>query len=90
MYKDLDFCFMQTELDRERLLQIGIEPRKVKVTGNVKFDHDWPECRQGSAKARRELISFLRTRLGWQEAPIKVKVPLSLTCSDDSFSSFLS
>ncbi len=43
MYKDLDCCLMQTELDRERLLQVGIEPRKVKVTGNVKFDHDWSE-----------------------------------------------
>jgi 3-deoxy-D-manno-octulosonic-acid transferase len=40
MYKDLDFCFMQTEFDRERLLQIGIQPQKLKVTGNVKFDHD--------------------------------------------------
>ena len=41
MYKNIDFCFMQTELDRKRLLQIGIEPQKLKVMGNVKFDCDW-------------------------------------------------
>ena len=52
MYQDLDFCLMQTDLDRERLLQIGIEPQKVKVTGNVKFDHDWPEM---SVQERLEL-----------------------------------
>ena len=41
MYKNIDLCLMQTELDRERLLQIGVEPQKLKVTGNVKFDHEW-------------------------------------------------
>ena len=56
MYKDLDFCFMQTEFDRERLLQIGIEPQKLIVTGNVKFDHDWLNMTEAERlKLRREL-----------------------------------
>ena len=56
MYKDLDFCFMQTEFDRERLLQIGIEPQKLKVTGNVKFDHDWLTMTEAERlELRREL-----------------------------------
>jgi 3-deoxy-D-manno-octulosonic-acid transferase len=56
MYKNIDFCFMQTKLDRERLLQIGIEPQKLKVTGNVKFDHDWLSMTgEERLRLRREL-----------------------------------
>ncbi|MBW1804543.1 MAG: 3-deoxy-D-manno-octulosonic acid transferase [Deltaproteobacteria bacterium] len=34
-------CLMQSELDRERLLRIGMATERVKTVGNVKFDRDW-------------------------------------------------
>jgi 3-deoxy-D-manno-octulosonic-acid transferase len=42
MYQDVDLCFMQTDLDTERLTRIGVPPHKVKTLGNIKFDRDWP------------------------------------------------
>jgi 3-deoxy-D-manno-octulosonic-acid transferase len=42
MYQHLDLCFMQTDVDTERLLRIGVPPHKVKTIGNIKFDRDWP------------------------------------------------
>lgn len=41
MLNSLELCLMQSDLDRRRLLQIGIGPDRVKVVGNIKFDHDW-------------------------------------------------
>lgn len=37
----LELCLMQTELDRSRLLRIGVNPEKVKTVGNIKFDREW-------------------------------------------------
>ena len=37
----IDTCMMQSDLDRDRLLQIGVEEEKVKTVGNIKFDRDW-------------------------------------------------
>jgi 3-deoxy-D-manno-octulosonic-acid transferase len=42
MYQHVDLCFMQTDLDTEKLLRIGVPPHKVKTIGNIKFDRDWP------------------------------------------------
>jgi 3-deoxy-D-manno-octulosonic-acid transferase len=41
MFNSLELCLMQSDLDKKRLLQIGIGPDRVKVAGNIKFDHDW-------------------------------------------------
>ncbi|MBW1850551.1 MAG: 3-deoxy-D-manno-octulosonic acid transferase [Deltaproteobacteria bacterium] len=42
MFEPLELCLMQSDLDRERLLQIGIDPpRKIITVGNIKFDRDW-------------------------------------------------
>ena len=38
LFRGLDLCLMQSELDRERVLAIGADPGKVKVGGNIKFD----------------------------------------------------
>jgi 3-deoxy-D-manno-octulosonic-acid transferase len=35
---DIDLFLTQTEEDRNRLVEIGAEPRRVQVTGNLKFD----------------------------------------------------
>ncbi len=42
MFEPLEFCLMQSDLDKERLLQAGIDPpRKVVTVGNIKFDREW-------------------------------------------------
>ncbi len=41
MLNAVDSWMMQSDLDRDRLLQIGIGEEKVKTVGNIKFDRDW-------------------------------------------------
>ena len=41
IFNAMDLCMMQSNLDRDRLLQIGVEAQKVKTVGNIKFDRDW-------------------------------------------------
>ncbi len=41
MVNALTECLMQSDLDRERLLRIGVERWKVKTVGNIKFDRAW-------------------------------------------------
>jgi len=37
----IDLCLMQSDIDRNRLIKIGLPPEKIKNTGNIKFDRDW-------------------------------------------------
>ena len=42
LFKHIHVCLMQSDLDRDRLLQSGIGPSdKVITIGNIKFDQDW-------------------------------------------------
>ena len=41
MLNAVDSWMMQSDLDRDTLLQIGIGEEKVKTVGNIKFDRDW-------------------------------------------------
>jgi len=41
---------MQTEIDRERLLDIGVNPTKVKIAGNIKFDQEWRQMDDAEKK----------------------------------------
>lgn len=34
-------CMMQSGLDAKKLLEAGIDPDRIKTTGNIKFDRDW-------------------------------------------------
>lgn len=38
----IDFIGAQTETDRERFIQLGAKPAKVQITGNIKFDFNYP------------------------------------------------
>jgi len=38
---DIDLLLMQSELDSNRLREVGISPEKIKTVGNMKFDRDW-------------------------------------------------
>jgi 3-deoxy-D-manno-octulosonic-acid transferase len=51
VFAPLESCLMQSDLDRERLLRVGIGPEKVRTVGNIKFDRDFlpmteEECRK--------------------------------------------
>lgn len=41
MYGFFDTCLMQTDLDRDRLIAIGIDGKRVHTAGNIKFDRLW-------------------------------------------------
>lgn len=58
--RNLDAALMQTNADAKRLLQLGINPQKVKVTGNFKFD-------QQKAIDENYLTSYFRERFGFNE-----------------------
>ncbi len=40
MFRPLKYCLMQTDLDRDRLLALGMDPEKVVTAGNIKFDRE--------------------------------------------------
>ena len=40
LFAPLAYCLMQTDLDRDRLLQLGMDREKVITTGNIKFDRE--------------------------------------------------
>ncbi len=39
----IDYIGVQTETDRQRFIKLGADPAKVEITGNVKFDFNYPE-----------------------------------------------
>ncbi|MCH9648524.1 MAG: 3-deoxy-D-manno-octulosonic acid transferase [Deltaproteobacteria bacterium] len=43
LFGPVDFFAMQTEVDRDRLLALGVEPERVAVTGNLKFETALPD-----------------------------------------------
>jgi 3-deoxy-D-manno-octulosonic-acid transferase len=56
MFNPLYACLMQSDLDRDRLLQIGVEKYKVMTVGNIKFDR---EIAPMGDEERREWIDAL-------------------------------
>ncbi len=42
MFAPLTRCLMQSNLDRDRLLQVGVDENKVVTVGNIKFDREMP------------------------------------------------
>lgn len=41
MFNRIELCLMQSEIDKERLIEIGLDPEKTRNTGNIKFDRAW-------------------------------------------------
>jgi 3-deoxy-D-manno-octulosonic-acid transferase len=60
--RDISFCCMQTELDRDRLLSLGVDPGKVDVAGNLKYEIAAPSSSEGKAEAYRELLGLSPNR----------------------------
>ena len=60
MFQPLESCLMQSDLDRERLLQAGIGPDRVSTLGNIKYDRDWVPM---DSEERRKLLRTLNLEL---------------------------
>ncbi len=60
----LDLALMQTNADAKRLMELGIRASKVRVSGNLKFDHN-------VEASENQLTSGLRSRFGiTDDAPL--------------------
>lgn len=62
--KLIDFIGVQTETDRERFIQLGAEPPKVQITGNIKFDFNYPVI------TNQEITGFLEQLSLTENTPI--------------------
>jgi 3-deoxy-D-manno-octulosonic-acid transferase len=60
--RDVSFCCMQTELDRDRLLSLGLDPGKVEVAGNLKYEIAAPSSIEARSEAYRRLLGLLPDR----------------------------
>ena len=73
----IDTFGMQTEDDRERLIELGVEPERVRVTGNMKFDAPAPvrdadlEARLSTLAAGRPVLIAGSTMPGEEEAVLE-------------------
>lgn len=53
----LDLALMQTDLDAQRILALGLDPNKIAVSGNLKFD-------AGAVPVTSHVTGHLKTRFG--------------------------
>ncbi len=57
LFESLEVCLMQSDLDKDRLIQSGVSsPLKVRTAGNIKFDREW---RAMDEEERGRLLSML-------------------------------
>jgi 3-deoxy-D-manno-octulosonic-acid transferase len=56
--QNVELALMQAEADAERLINLGIEPAKVKITGNLKFDQTFDEAESELTKNFRARFDF--------------------------------
>ena len=57
LFGPVDLYGVQAELDRERLIELGVAPEKVRVTGNLKFDSPDPPSLPLLERQVRELAA---------------------------------
>lgn len=55
MMANADLICAQTEIDRSRLLRLGVDPARIHVTGNLKFDAALPDSLLEEGRALRAL-----------------------------------
>lgn len=55
MMGNADLICAQTETDRSRLLRLGVDPARIHVTGNLKFDAALPDSLLEEGRALRQL-----------------------------------
>jgi 3-deoxy-D-manno-octulosonic-acid transferase len=54
----LEACLVQTEIDRQRIMKGGLNPDRVKVTGNIKFDRQWTSITHRERQRLRALFGL--------------------------------
>jgi 3-deoxy-D-manno-octulosonic-acid transferase len=52
MVQTLALCLMQSKRDGDRLIALGADPKRVHVTGNIKFDQPLPDIRSEESLRR--------------------------------------
>ena len=60
--RDVSFCCMQTERDRDRLLSLGVGPGKVEVAGNLKYEIATPGAIDSRIQVYRQLLGLSPNR----------------------------
>ena len=58
-------CLMQSDLDRDRLLEIGLSEDNVKTVGNIKFDRDWTPMDEKERRKWLDTLNFSPEDLLW-------------------------
>ena len=56
---------MQSDLDAERLLKVGVGAGKVKIVGNIKFDRNWEPMEQAERHDWMNLLGIAPESLVW-------------------------
>jgi len=65
MFQPLESILMQSDLDRKRLLQIGIPSEKIMTVGNIKFDRDWLPMGKNEQKTLLDALHLDSTDRVW-------------------------
>ncbi len=74
----VDLFLMQSELDKERIIDIGADPKKVFVCGSLKFDVGPQDIREEEIRAElgidrdKKIVTFGSTHMGEEEVAIHV------------------
>jgi 3-deoxy-D-manno-octulosonic-acid transferase len=58
LFRGLDLCLMQSELDMERLVAVGVASGRVEVEGNIKFDRSVEPMNAQERAAWLNLLGF--------------------------------
>jgi 3-deoxy-D-manno-octulosonic-acid transferase len=65
MFEPLSYCLMQTDLDRDRLLTLGMDPKKVLTVGNIKFEREMKVLDSKEKEAWRHRLGLSRHDQIW-------------------------
>ncbi len=65
LFSSLEVCLMQTKLDSERLLSIGLPPHKVVTIGNIKFDRARPPLKPEEKQKWKRLFGLPEDATVW-------------------------
>lgn len=61
----IEICMVQTEVDKSRLLDVGVKPEKIRTVGNLKFDQDRPPMEEKEFSSWRDLLGLNHGDVLW-------------------------
>lgn len=65
MLRNVDWIGCQTETYRNRFLQLGMEPSRISVTGNIKFDGATGDREHPEVQLRRKYLGLTGSQVVW-------------------------